>query len=85
MTSAPAAKPQHTGMKHRRARSITGILAKPATAISEDHATSVPPPDQILPIWPTAASDVTLTPPAAPRLTASEPVSGRPEKPGAYS
>ena len=43
-------RPAITGTKHFRARVSTGIRAKPATAISDDHATSVPPPDQIFPI-----------------------------------
>src|SRR5690349_15290639 len=70
-----------TGRKHLRARLITGTRANPATAINDDQATSVPPPDQMLPICPTAASVVGSIPTTGPSAPASEPVSGRPLKP----
>ena len=64
-----------------RARSSTGTRAKPATAIREDQATRVPPPDQMLPICPIAASVVGSIPTAGPSAPDSEPVSGRPLNP----
>jgi len=73
--------PAQTGMKQRLARSITGTRANPATAISELHATKVPPPDQMLPICPTAARVAGATVVIWPRAPDSDPVRGRPEKP----
>ena len=63
-------------MKQRRASSITGTRANPATAISELHATRVPPPDQMLLIWPTAASVSAWTLVMWPKAPDSDPVSG---------
>ncbi|CRE28866.1 Uncharacterised protein [Bordetella pertussis] len=74
-------RPSTTGPNSLRTSSSTGTRAKPATAISEDQATRVPPPVQIAPIWPTAARVAASTPTVAPSAPDKAPVSGRPEKP----
>lgn len=49
-SAVDSTRPDTTGTKHFRASSRTGTRAKPATAINDDQATSVPPPDQMFPI-----------------------------------
>src|ERR1700729_1197655 len=74
-------RPARTGNSSARTVSSTETRAKPATAISDDQAISVPPPVQTAPIWPTAQSVATSRPTAGPSAPESEPVSGRPAKP----
>ena len=49
--------------------------------MSDDHATSVPPPVHTAPIWPIAASVAASSPTVGASAPESEPVSGKPAKP----
>lgn len=79
-TMVDITNPNTTGLKFFRTRSITGTPHSPATATSEDQAMMVPPPVQIDPICPIAASvdGSTEFEASAPD---SVPVNGNPEKP----
>ena len=76
-----ATRPTSTGTITVRTISNTGTRAKPATAMSDDQATSVPPPVHTAPIWPIAARVAGFEPAPGASAPDSEPVSGRPAKP----
>ena len=72
---------RHDGQEALTSEDEDRYPGEAATAISEDQATRVPPPDQMLPICPMAANVVGSIPAAGPSAPASDPVSGRPVKP----
>jgi hypothetical protein len=73
--------PSRTGKKFFLAKSRADTPQKPATATSEDQAINVPPPVQIAPICPIAASVAGSSPAPFASAPDSAPVSGSPEKP----
>src|SRR5690606_24845809 len=74
-------RPPTTGRKSLRARSTTGTPVIPATAISVDQITSVPPPTQVEAFWATAASVAASIPDPPLIPAASVPVNGRAGQP----
>src|SRR5699024_9224088 len=75
--NTPAARvattsPETTGTKRRRTSSTTGTPVTPATAMSEDQTTRVPPPVHDAAFWPMAASVSGATPAAGPSASDRE-------------